>query len=136
MDERNLELSSMSVYDFLNQASDLLEQDEQADFVRFVLTGRHEDKQAVVDAILNALPNDESISATRDYDSLLGIDKKIHVKGALTVYPASKSEDVLCKNIHVRHGFTNSRDRVSYSFSASASTTNAGLLGTLLNSSS
>jgi hypothetical protein len=129
MDARDLELENMSVYDFVNQASYLLGEDDQAAFVRFALTGRHEGKQAVVDAILNSLPNSEELGVTRDYDSLLGIDKDIRVTGSLTVYPVSKKEDVLCKNVHIHYDFSSTRVRC-FLFTSIAWITD-GFLGSL-----
>lgn len=107
MDARNLELQDMSVYQFCNQANQLLQEEDFSGYVHFVLTGRHDHKQAVINSILNRIPFDEDIGVTREYDSLLGIDKDIRLTCALTVYPVSKKEDVLSKNIHIRYNFTN-----------------------------
>lgn len=74
MDARNLELENMSLYDFVKRTSHLLQADNQANFVQFVLTGRHQGKQAVVDSILNSLLNDEELDVRRYYDSLLGFE--------------------------------------------------------------
>lgn len=114
MDAHDLELENMSLYKFLQKAQQLLEDEEQADFVRFVLTGRHAGKQAYINAILNSLPEDEELGATRDYDSLLGIDSNIRLTGPLTVYPVSKREDVLFQNIHIHYNFRCSRVSPSY----------------------
>jgi hypothetical protein len=106
MDARDLEPRNMSVYRFCEEARELLD-DDHASFVRFVLTGRHDETQAVVDPILNSIPENEPIGVTRDYDSLLGIDKDIRLTCPLTVYPVSKKEDVLSKSIHIRFNFRN-----------------------------
>jgi len=105
MDAWDLEPRSLSVYSFCDQANDLLEEQDFASFVRFVLTGRHDNRQVVIDSILNRIPSDEDIGVMRDYDSLLGIDKNIRLTCPLTVYPVSK-EDVLSKNIHIYYNFT------------------------------
>ena len=107
MDAWNRELQDMSVYQFCNQANQLLQEEGFAGYVRFVLTGRHDHKQAVIDSILNRIPFDKDIGITRDYNSLLGIDKDVQLTCPLTVYPVSKKEDVLSKNIHVYYNFTN-----------------------------
>lgn len=108
MDARNLVPTNMSIEDFCHKSRDLYDADP-ASFVRFALTGRYGNKQAVVDPILNSVPDDERLGVVRDYDSLLGIDKDIKITCALTVFPVSKKEDVLTKNIHIHHSFTSSK---------------------------
>jgi hypothetical protein len=101
----NLPARNMSVHGFCRHARTLLEQDH-ARFVRFVLTGQDEDRQAVIDPILNTLSDDEDITVRRDYDSVLGIHDDIVVSSPINIYPVAKKEDTLSKNIHVKYHFT------------------------------
>jgi len=118
---------TFSVFDFCRKAKSLLQQD-QAQFVQFVLSGQYDEYveatdpiditladdqglilrrcQAVIDPILDALRDDEDITVSRDYDSILGIHDDIIVSSDLTVYPVAKREDTLTKNVHLKHHFT------------------------------
>ena len=99
---------SMSVLEFCQRAKDLL-QNDQADFVRFTLTGQDTDgTQACIDPIRNRLAAHEyeRLKCTRDYDSLLGISESIHVNTHLTLYPIARRNDTLSENIHLTYEFT------------------------------
>jgi len=99
---------NLTVFAFCQRAKALLEVD-QASFVRFCLTGIHDNEQATIDAISNAIDEEEPISVRRDYDSVLGIDRSILPRAALTMYPVSRKEDTLAANIHLRYQFQSSR---------------------------
>jgi hypothetical protein len=90
---------------FCQTAKLLLESDDPASFVRFVLCGRHQNHQVSVDAIQNRLNSRHPISGLRDYDSLLGIQKDIVVGTSLTLFPLAKKEDTLRTNIHLSYSF-------------------------------
>ena len=77
MDAQDLEPRSLSVYSFCDQANNLLKEQDFASFVRFVLMGRHDNHQVVINSILNRILSDEDNGVMRDYNSLLGIDKDI-----------------------------------------------------------
>ena len=83
----------------------MLQREEYANFVHFVLTGRYKEKQAIINAILNQMPEDEPFSVTRDYDSVLGIDQNVCIMSALTIYLVAKKEDTLSTNIHINYHF-------------------------------
>jgi len=91
MDTWDLEPHSLSVYSFCDQANDLLEEQDFTSFVHFVLTGRHDNRQVIINSILNRIPSNEDISVMRDYDSLLGINKNIWL---------------ISKNVHIYYNFT------------------------------
>jgi len=97
--------SSLSLADFYNRAKDLYK-DNQAAFVKFVLSGFDDGERVFVDTLHNCLPVDEPIQVTRDYDSLLAISDRIEVENYITVYPVAKKEDTLTANIHLDHRFT------------------------------
>jgi len=97
-------LSVYSVDEFVNAASTLLA--VKPEFVRFVLCGQRTDgRSALLDPLRNRLIQTEDLWCTRDYDSILGIDKHIRVRASLTLYVVGKAEDVLRKNIHVTYSW-------------------------------
>lgn len=101
---------SLSLLEFCQQAKMLLDADQTADFVRFVITGKDVNgSQACIDPVINRVTQDHPLEILRDYDSLLGISKTIQVKSDITVYPVAKQEDTLTKNVHLRHTFKTSR---------------------------
>lgn len=104
MDARNLPHLPMSVADFCRRAQELRDEDD-AKFVKFVLTGKDGQGQAVVDPILDRVKPTEEMQLTRDYDSLLGMCPDIKVHGSLTVYPLAKREDTLTRNTHFTYRF-------------------------------
>jgi hypothetical protein len=96
---------SMSLHQFCQRAKALLSHD-QADFVRFVLTGQDDDGvQACIDPVYNRVTPDDSLEIIRDYDSVLGISSQIQVNAAITVNPIAKLDDTLSRNIHIRYEF-------------------------------
>lgn len=80
--------------------------DKHADFVNFALTGVLDERQAVLDPILDSIGANENFMVLRDYDSLIGIDEHISITRELTVYPASRRQDTLHKNIHLSYRFS------------------------------
>ena len=93
---------------FCKEAKNLLGID-QATFVRFMLTGIRSGHQAVVDPISHNVEEGDDLRVLRDYDSLLIMHSDILVQdGDLTLYPVSKHEDALTKDIHVKYEFVNS----------------------------
>lgn len=98
---------SLTVAEFVFFAKQLLESGDMASFSRFVLNGLHEGVQYQVDPIKNALRDSDIIEALRDYDSILGIHSDVCVTTELTIYPVSKFEDTLSRNIHVKIAFDN-----------------------------
>lgn len=103
----NLPLNSLTVSEFCQRSADLEDQGDLEAFVRFTLTGVHDGKQVVVDPIRDRLTDDHLLSATRDYDSLLGIDRNCVVQAPLTLYPKTHNWDTLTKKIFIKFGFTN-----------------------------
>ncbi|TFK59512.1 hypothetical protein BDN72DRAFT_905777 [Pluteus cervinus] len=97
-----------SILEFLTRAKELLALEDATDFVRFVLTGRTEDVQAVLDPILNLLGPNDNFVVTRDYDSFLGFHRDIAISGPLSAHPISFTEDTLTANVHVSYKFKDS----------------------------
>jgi hypothetical protein len=97
--------TSLSLTGFYSRAKALY-RENQAAFVQFVLSGLDHGERFYVDALRNALPADEPIQVTRDYDSLLAISEQIEVENYITVYPVAKKEDTLTANVHLQHKFT------------------------------
>lgn len=103
----DLPKKSYSLAEFCETAKTLLIDDEDAaSFVRFVLCGIYQDHQAVIDAIQNRLDDSHNIQGLRDFDSLLGIHRDIVVsQTSLTLFPIAKKEDTLKTNIHLTYSF-------------------------------
>ncbi|KAG5649099.1 hypothetical protein H0H81_006306, partial [Sphagnurus paluster] len=95
----------MSLNGFYSACLTLLEK-SHAEFVDFALTGMYENEQAVVDPILDSMPDEEDFEVLRDYDSLIGIDKNIGISCPLNVYPVAQLKDTLRKNIHLSYRFS------------------------------
>lgn len=101
----NLDNKSYSLAEFCETAKLLLESDDPSSFVQFVLCGRFQNHQVVVDAIQNRLNEEHLIKGLRDFDSLLGIHKDIPVRASLTLFPIARKEDTLHTNIHINYSF-------------------------------
>ncbi|KAF8155454.1 hypothetical protein B0H34DRAFT_675652 [Crassisporium funariophilum] len=95
----------MSVANFCQHAQELQEEDNHAQFVKFVLTGKDGQGQAEVDPILDIVKDTEAMQLTRDYDSILGMCPDIKVLGLLTVCPLAKRDDTLMRNTHFTYQF-------------------------------
>lgn len=105
---------SLSVAQFVSLAKELIESDNIDELSSFVLNGIHGDIQYLVDPIKNALHRGHPLEATRDYDSVLGIDDNICVNCELTVYPVAKFVDTLTRNIHIGVDIVNAFVRVLF----------------------
>lgn len=103
---------SYTVEEFVARAKRFHGADDMDNFAKFVLTGVYNGLQHQVDAIKDALQDDHGIQALRDYDSVLGIDANICIRAELTMYPVSKFEDTLRRNIHIKRSFTNQTVRI------------------------
>jgi hypothetical protein len=108
-DERPV--TSLSVGQFVERAKQL-QRTNMDEFAKFVLTGEYDGRQFQVDPIKNALPYDQKINILRDYDSVLGLDANICVAAELTMYPISKFEDTLRRNVHIKLTFSNQTARI------------------------
>lgn len=115
--EQEPQVESLTLPGFVSRAKHLLDAGAKDDFVRFVLTGVHDNTQYQVDAIKDALVDNHPVQSLRDYDSVLGLHDKICVDAYLTMYPVSKFEDTLRRNVHIKHSFTNDTVRISFSYS-------------------
>lgn len=104
---RDLPLRAYSLQQFCQKALELRETNH-ADFVKFVLTGRYNGRQAVVDPIVDSIEGNQSYRLLRDYDSLLGITPDLMVHGSVTLYPLARREDTLSRNIHMSYHFRSS----------------------------
>jgi hypothetical protein len=104
-DLHNLRNQSYSLAQFCETAKRLLDSDDPASFVNFVLCGRYQDHQVIVDAYQNTLNEQNKIKGLRDFDSLLGIFEDIPVKTYLTLFPLARKEDTLHTNIHLKYSF-------------------------------
>lgn len=96
----------LTLEEFCQRAQTLREEDEAA-FVKFVLCGTLDDRQAVIDTNVNGIEDDDEICVTRDYDSILGLTWDIMIVGPLMIYPLSRREDTLSVNVHFSYHFTN-----------------------------
>lgn len=105
----NNNVLNMSLAGFCRRAIDLLRNNNDEKFVRFVLGGIDDGRQVVIDPILNTVGEHDQLRVRRDYDSLLGIDKNIRVRSSMIVYPVAKRENTLSANLHLTYTFTCSR---------------------------
>lgn len=101
----NLEHKSYSLAEFCETAKLLLDSGDAASFVQFVLCGRYENHQVVVDAFRNRLNEQHKFRGLRDFDSLLGICEDIPVRAPLTLFPLARKEDTLHTNVHLNYSF-------------------------------
>lgn len=101
----NLEPRSYSLAQFCETAKFLLDSDDPTSFVQFVLCGRYQNHQVVVDAFQNCLNEHYKLQGLRDFDSLLGIYKDIPVRAPLTLFPLARKEDTLNTNVHLDYSF-------------------------------
>jgi hypothetical protein len=96
---------NLSLAEFCKTAKGYLDSDDFSSFVRFVLCGQRENRQVVVDPILDRIPYAHPLKGLRDYDSLLGIHSDILVHSSLTLFPLARREDTLKANIHLHYSF-------------------------------
>lgn len=106
------QVKSITVSEFVERAKLFYGAGDMNNFARFVLTGVHAGVQHHVDPIKDALRLDHGIQALRDYDSILGIDTNICIKANLLMYPVSKFEDTLRRNVHIKYSFSNQTVRI------------------------
>lgn len=118
--EQEPQVISLTLPAFVARAKHLLAAAAMDTFAEFVLTGRYETTQYQVDAIKDALHDNHQIQALRDYDSVLGLHSNVCVNAPLTMYPVSRFEDTLRRNIHIKHSFTNQTVRIILSYSSSS----------------
>lgn len=104
-DVDRLNNQSYSLAQFCETAKILLDSDDPASFVRFVLSGRYQNHQVFVDAFQNVLDEQYQFKGLRDFDSLLGIFEDIAVRTSLTLFPLARKEDTLHTNIHLNYSF-------------------------------
>jgi hypothetical protein len=101
----NLEQRSYSLAEFCEIAKVLQDSDDPVSFVKFVLCGRYQDHQVLVDAFRNRLDEQHTLEGFRDFDSLLGICPDIPVHAPLTLFPLARKEDTLHTNVHLNYSF-------------------------------
>ncbi|RXW12448.1 hypothetical protein EST38_g13406, partial [Candolleomyces aberdarensis] len=107
--ERPRLVDVMSLEDFCNKAHELHEEDVDA-FMHFAITGVSGDRQASIDVVRNRILDDEvpTLTISRDYDSVLGIDKHVRIRYQdITIWPIAKHEDSLKRSIHLKYAFSN-----------------------------
>jgi hypothetical protein len=109
-------VESLSLPGFVNCAKYLEKHGSKEEFVRFVLTGVLDNRQYSVDAIKDALPPDHRVQSFRDYDSVLGLHDTICVDTYLTMFPVSRHEDTLRRNVHIKISFANEFVRPNFSY--------------------
>ena len=112
MDDDEIPLHNSSIKEFCDRALQLHHKGDHGAFVQFVLNGKdYQDDhpvQIVVDPFQDTVSPREGLQISRDFDSVLGLGTTICVDHDLTVFPVSKHEDTLSKNIHLTHRFKNS----------------------------
>lgn len=58
--------------------------------------------QAFVDVTKNKLDNDDNISISRDFDSLIGTSRNILVSAPISVFPIPNPSAALTTSIHIK----------------------------------
>lgn len=110
-----LDIQPYSLGQFCDYAHELYTSERTDEFVDFVLSGIHENRQASIDVVLNRIPDEEipQLQLQRDYDSVLGIDKHIRIQDLpITVWLVPRFEDTLKTNVHLKYHFVNDTVRV------------------------
>ncbi|RXW13321.1 hypothetical protein EST38_g12530 [Candolleomyces aberdarensis] len=110
MDNEAIDIQPYTLAQFCERAHDLYMSNNSEEFVHFVLCGVDEGRQASIDVIRNRVTSAEvpTLRISRDYDSILGIDRQIRVHARpITVTPVAKYEDTLKTNVHLKYSFTN-----------------------------
>jgi hypothetical protein len=119
MPELHLPTQAYSLAEFCDGASALYDDDDDlAPFINFVLSGIADDHQVVLDVLRDRVTDEDhdDLEVTRDYDSVLGIDSEIRVRGeAMTIWPIARHSDTLTKNLHFKYEFENHDVRNLYS---------------------
>jgi hypothetical protein len=105
-----LQVQSYTLEEFCDRASELYGANQLEEFVEFALCGIDDDHQASIDVVRNRVLEADlpTLRVDRDYDSVLGIDRHIRVRGQpLVVNPVARFDDTLKTNVHLRYSFTN-----------------------------
>lgn len=99
--------TEFTLSEFCAEAKRLLENSTRHDFIRFVLNGKLDGQQVIVNPLRDHLHRGDaaSIRGVRDFDSLLGIDAHVRVHTDLTLNVMGKNEDVLQNNIHIKYSW-------------------------------
>jgi len=119
MDIDEIDTHNLNLEQFCDRALEIHREGAHDAFVQFVLNGfDYKDHdfpvQIVVDPFQDTLSPHEELNIQRDFDSVLGLATTICVDHDLTVFPISKHEDTLSKNIHLTHRFRTSRVCLSF----------------------
>lgn len=127
--ERDLELAGqahpytlgtkpVTLNEFVDQAAELHGSHKYEDFTRWVLNGKTPNgRQLTLESFRNRVTDAQELSASKDYDSVLGIDNLICIENCeLTIPLVARFEDTLKTNIHLRYHFRNIHVRY-FSFS-------------------
>lgn len=94
---------------FVQKAISLYDDDDRSDFIHFVLSGSYhsdnERAQASINPILNQIQEEEAatLTALRDYDSLIGLCPTLRIERQLHVYPLANPADTLKDSIHINY---------------------------------
>lgn len=99
----------LTLTDFVSTASELHAQQKYKQFVRWVLNGITSDGQQItLEPYRNRITDDlQPLVATKDYDSVIGLDESIRIKCDLTVPLIASFDTTLKNNIHLRYHFQN-----------------------------
>lgn len=65
-----------------------------------------DDHYIVINPLLNAITGPHRMTASRDYDSLIGIHDDIIIDANLFVYPVPRFDDALTENVYVSYPVT------------------------------
>ncbi|KAJ2914049.1 hypothetical protein MD484_g6374, partial [Candolleomyces efflorescens] len=110
-DEAAADIRPYTLHQFCQRAQELYEADHIEEFIRFVLCGTHNGHQASIDVDgARVLPGEaHTLLLSRDFDSILGLDDQIRVRGKpITISMVAKYEDTLKKNVHIDHSYVDS----------------------------
>jgi len=107
-------LKSYTLKEFCRRCLRFIDNEDFSNFVRFALTGIHNNEQANIDIHQNVVTNQgmDLLCASRDYDSVLGISAEILALRNLAIHILPNFKESLSKNVHIKYSFTN--DKVSF----------------------
>ncbi|KAG9308264.1 hypothetical protein JVU11DRAFT_12151 [Chiua virens] len=110
-DDREPEPVQLTLSEFVREASGYYNaignhnRDDELEFLKFVLAGRRglqlNDQRSITVNAIQGQPDIDRVTATHDYDSLIGTTQTLPYLVALTVWPVPSFRDTLKSNNHV-----------------------------------
>ncbi|KAG6844074.1 hypothetical protein H0H87_009985 [Tephrocybe sp. NHM501043] len=103
------DMEHITITEFCQIADGLYKEDDQSDFMHFILSGHLPDNaQTIVDPFGDHDEHDQ-YRVTHDFDLVIGLESDLDaITSAITMYPIPKREDTLFCSIHLTAHFEKS----------------------------